>query len=221
MPPILHKLLSSSRTKHVQKGQILLYAGDLPKEVFIIKKGIVKLYNIDEQGNEKVLHLLRAPMVVPLEFFSHPDKGTEWYYTALTDCDMYIVLRSVLDTLMETDASTMHFLIQNYSEEVHEILTRLDSLGKSDTDTKLTIALQYLALSHGLEGRGGWWKITFPVTHQLLADMTGVSRETVSLAMKILSDERLIRSPRLARVDVNLEKLQAYRQSKIEDNIAS
>ncbi len=210
MPPALRKLLEGSRLKHAPKGQILLYAGDRPTEVQLIKEGVVKLNNIDDQGNEKILHLLRAPMIVPLAFFSRPEIATRWYYTTLTNCELYVLRREELEHLMETDAWTMRFLINNFSEEVHEILTRLDSLGKSDSTYKLLIALRYLVVCYGVKGRGGWWEIPFSVNHQLLADMIGVSRETVSLAMKILSDDKIVRNPRLARLQINFDNLKDY-----------
>lgn len=212
MPPALRKLFENSRVKHIQKGQVLIYAGDEPSDVHVIKEGIIKLHNIDEQGNEKVLHLLQAPLVVPLAFFSRPTATTRWYYTAHTDCDLYVVTRQELENLMEADGRSMRFLVHNFSEEVHEILTRLDSLGKSDSTSKLTNALRYLAVRHGVKGRGGWCRIPFPVNHQLLADMTGVARETVSLAMKTLSDKNIVRNPRLAQLEINFERLQTYRQ---------
>ena len=212
MPPALRKLLKNARLKHVQKGQVLLYAGDRPAEVQIIKEGIVKLHNIDEQGNEKILHLLRSPMVIPLAFFSRPEATTKWYYTALTECDLCVLNREELEQLMETDKKTMLFLVNNFSEDVHEILTRLDSLGKSDSSAKLAAALCYLALRHGTRYSSGWWKVLFPVSHQLLADMTGVARETVSLAMKVLSDKKIIRNPHLTQLEIHLDRLESYRQ---------
>lgn len=221
MPPALRTLLESSRPRHVQKGQVLLYAGDPTTEVRIIKEGVVKLHDTDEQGNEKVLHLLASPMVVPLAFFSRPEVAPRWYYTALTDCELCVLPREKLDRLMETDSRTMHFLVNNFSEEVHEILTRLESLGKTESGSKLTSALRYLAVCHGVKGRGGWWRIPFPVNHQLLADMTGVSRETVSIAMKILSDDKIIRNPRLAQLEINFDRLVTYRQEAMSNRISS
>lgn len=218
MPPALRDLLKASRLKHVQRGQMLLYAGDRPVEVQYIKKGVVKLHNIDNQGNEKILHLLRTPMIVPLAFFSRAEIATRWYYTTLTECDLVVVPREELEHLMEKDGRTMHFLINNFSEEVHEILTRLDSLSKSDSTTKLLIALRYLVIwRHSVKVRGQWWRVSFPVSHQLLADMTGVSRETISLAMKTLNDKKIVRNPRLAQLEVNLERLKAYKQETVSD----
>lgn len=218
MPPALRKLLEASRLKLVQKGQVLLYAGDQPHDIYIIKEGIVKLHNIDEQGNEKVLHLLQKPMVIPLAFFSRPEITPRWYYTAHTACELYSVPRVELDSLIEADSKSMWFLVNNFSEEVHEILTRLDSLGKSDSSSKLTIALRYLVVRHAVKLRGGWWRVPFPVNHQLLADMTGVARETISLAMKTLSDNKIVRNPRLAQLEIQFDRLNLYREQLIQNN---
>lgn len=217
MPPTLRKLLNDARVKQMQAGQIILYEGDRPAEVHVIKAGVVKLHNIDEQGNEKVLHLLQATMAIPLAFFSRAEVPTHWYYTCLTACELYVLPRRELENLMEIDVGAMRFLINTFSEEVHEILTRLDSLGKSDSGSKLVTALRYLAVCHGVKGRGGWWRIPFPVNHQLLADMTGVSRETTSLAMKVLSDKKIVRNPRLAQLEINFERLKAYREEMLAE----
>ena len=215
MPPKLRDLLTTSRLKHVQRGQILIYAGDHLSEALVIKEGVIKLHDIDDQGNEKILHLLGESMVVPLAFFSRPETFPRWYYTALTDCILYSVPRDSLKKLMETDTRTMHFLVHNFSEEVHEILTRLESLGKTDSDSKLASALRYLVVCHGVKGHGGWWRIPFPVSHKLLADMTGVSRETVSVAMKSLSGSKVVRNPRLVQLEINFDRLKTHRHESL------
>ena len=68
LPPLLQKALGSARVKQVPGGQIVLYEGDLPQEVFILKSGIVKLHDIDDKGNEKLLHLVKSPAVIPFAF---------------------------------------------------------------------------------------------------------------------------------------------------------
>ncbi|MEO5949753.1 MAG: cyclic nucleotide-binding domain-containing protein, partial [Candidatus Saccharimonas sp.] len=65
VPLILQRALRDARVKQVPSGQILFYEDDIPQEVYILKEGIVKIYDIDDQGNEKILHLVKAPAVIP------------------------------------------------------------------------------------------------------------------------------------------------------------
>jgi CRP-like cAMP-binding protein len=70
IPLVLQRALRSARSKSVPGGQIVLYEGDMPGDALILREGIVKLYDIDEQGNEKLLHLVKPPAVIPFAFFS-------------------------------------------------------------------------------------------------------------------------------------------------------
>lgn len=200
-------LLESARLKHMPKGQIILYEGDSPAEIYFVKNGIVKLYNIDDQGNEKILHLLGPNAVMPLAFFSGDEAATRWYYTALVDCDLMIVSRPKLEELMSTEFSVMSYLMHWFSNEVHELLVRLDSLGKTNVRDKVFAALRFLAVCHGITRRSGWTRVSFPVNHQLLADMIGVTRESTAMVMKELADNKIIRNPRLTILEIKLDRI--------------
>jgi CRP/FNR family transcriptional regulator, cyclic AMP receptor protein len=207
MPSSLKAAQAKARARHIPKGQIILYEGDSPLEVFIIKSGVVKLYNIDDQGNEKVLHLLKPPALMPLAFFSGPESSTRWYYTALVDCDLLVLPRYEMQQLIETDSKSAVYLTNWFSNEVHELLVRLDSLGKTNVRDKLIAALKFLAVCHAVPRRSGWLRVQFPVNHQLLADMVGITRESAAMGMKELADQKIVRNPRLTILEIDFEKL--------------
>jgi CRP-like cAMP-binding protein len=94
-----------------------------------------------------------------------------------------------------------------FSNEVHEILTRLSSLGKTTARDKLAAVLKFLAIWHSVKRSNGWWRVTFPVSHQLLADMVGITRESAAMVMKDLQSEKLACNPRQNILEINLSKL--------------
>lgn len=207
MPSSLVKLLGTARVKNFPKSQIIIYAGDQTPEVLIIKDGIVKVHDIDEQGNEKILHIVKAPTVIPFVFFSGPEDGTKWFYTALTDTDIYVLPQKQLNEAMHDDADLAAFLVHAFSREMHELLVRLSSLGKTVTRDKLLAALKFLAVCHAKAGKSSWRLVSFPVSHQLLADMTGVTRESAAISMKELEDDKIIRYPKVTTLEINFDKL--------------
>lgn len=223
MPLAFRKYLTQSRVKIVPRSQIVQYEGDLQSEVFFIKSGFVKVHNIDESGNEKVLHILGPDNVMPFAFFSGSKMPNKWFYTTLTNCELYVLDRRVLDELLFGNREVGRYLVNRFSQEVHEILVRLDSLGKSDIPYKLRAALTYLVVCHGERLRQSWWRIPFPVNHQLLADMIGVTRESAAISIKQLADEGLLRYPRVAKLEVNYVKLRrkAVKHSLSQTNIAN
>lgn len=203
----MKSILKSARLKHFPRGQIILYEGDSVAEVFILKQGVVKLYDIDNQGNEKILHIVKSPAVLPFAFFSGENNTTHWFYTAMTDCDAYVIPHEILRKNMLDDAELSTHLNQWFSKEVHELLVRLSSLGKTNSRDKLEAALKFLAVCHGKQKRDGWHRVSFPVSHQMLADMVGITRESSAMVMKELQDEKLVRNPKQTVLEINFEKL--------------
>lgn len=207
IPDSLAQLLKEARVKHFPKGQIIQYEGDEVRDVFVVKKGIVKVYDIDDQGNEKVLHIIKSPALFPFAFFSGSSATTNWFYGALTDCDAHVLQQSTLRKRVEADSHLAITLIENFSEDVHELLVRLSSLGKTTKHDKLLVALRFLAVRHATQRPSGWWRVQFPANHQLLADLVGVTRESVAVVMKELQDKKIIRNPRVTILEIDKEKL--------------
>lgn len=203
----LEKITEGRHAKHIPGGQILLYEGDTPLEVFIVKQGVVKVYDIDEQGNEKVLHLLKAPALIPFAFFSNMHEPLKWFYVTLTDCDVYPIPAKELRDMIRQDWRLSEALTTQFSEDVHELLVRLSSMGKSNAREKVVAALKFLMVCHATERHSGWWRVNFSVNHQLIADICGITRESTALVMKDLQTEGVIRNPRITILEIHKEHL--------------
>lgn len=207
MPPVLKQALRSARVREVPNGQIILYEGDLSQEVYVLKSGIVKIYDIDDQGNEKILHLVKPPAVIPLAFFSDMRDPLRWFYASLTDCEIYILPAKEFLAKAHKNGDLAQALTNNFSDDVHELLVRLTSLSKTNAQDKVIAVLWFLATHHASERRAGWWRVEFTVNHQLIADMCGITRESTSLVMKDLLDRKIIRAPKLATLEINTSRL--------------
>ena len=184
-----------------------MFQGDPPLDVMVLKTGIVKIYDLDEQGNEKILHILKPWAILPFVFFSGNQEATRWFYAALTDSDVGIVSYDKLMAQMKADIDLALLLINWFSTEVHELLVRLSSLGKTNTRDKMLAAIKFLAVNQSIIRHSGWERVSFPVNHQLLADMTGMTRESAAIIMKDLKDEQIIRQPRMTILEINPAKL--------------
>lgn len=210
MPDLLKPVLTSARLKRFPKGQIIQYQGDSLTEVFIIKSGVVSIYDIDDQGNEKILHITKTPAVVPFSFFSGDTTPPKWFYAAMTDCELYVMPHETLQEAVEADPKLALLLTNEFSRDVHELLVRLSSLGKTRAQDKLIATLWFLLRWHSKERKGGWYRVNFPVNHQLLADITGITRERAAVVMKDYQDKKLIRNPRLTVLEISKETLRSH-----------
>jgi len=203
----LAKLINHAKLRSYPKGQIILYEGDTPGDLYIIKEGIVKVYDIDDQGNEKILHVAKSPSMFPMVFFMGGNDESRSFYTTITDAEIYVIPKEDAEAEMSKDAELAIYMMHWFSREVHEILVRLSSLEKTTTRDKLIAALKFLGVHHAATRKSGWYRVEFPVSHQILADMIGVTRESTTMVMKDLQNEKIIRNPRLTVLEINFKKL--------------
>lgn len=60
----IKELKNITLKKNYQKGEILFYAKDKPRYLYLLASGVVKLYKHDFKENEVVLHNLYAPNLI-------------------------------------------------------------------------------------------------------------------------------------------------------------
>jgi CRP/FNR family cyclic AMP-dependent transcriptional regulator len=199
----LDPLLAAAKVRHYPKGQIILYEGENPTDAFVVKQGAVKIYDIDEDGNEKILHIVRANGIFPIIFLFGTARQTSTFYTTVADSELYVFSRADFDARLKSDPALVLYCLRWFADEVQEILRRMSSLEKTSTRSKLLATLAYLSRQHADEQKAGWKRVQFPISHQLLADMIGVTRESTTMVMKDMQKEKIVRTPKLGTLDIN------------------
>lgn len=208
IPTKLQSLTQNLRLKSVPIDQILIYADDPVDDAYILKKGYVKIYDIDDNGNEKILHIVSPPAVIPFAFFSGADVHTRWFYATLTDAEVYVVSQKELKHALFGENDTTTYMVNSFSQDVHELLARLSSLGKTNVADKLIATFNFFVVCHAQRLNANWWRVPYIVNHQLLADIVGTTRESVTTALKALQNDGLVRFPKVGVLEINRTKLQ-------------
>lgn len=175
--------------------------------MFLLKHGEIKIYDIDEQGNEKILYIMRPGSIFPFSSYLGRRIEVMWFYAALSDVDAYAINYEDLGNQLRQDPALGIYLLEKVTTDTHEAFVRIASMSKTTTRPKLVAALKFLCVYHTTLQKNGWRRINFPVSHQLLADMTGITRESATLAMKQLQDEKITRSPKLGILEINFDQL--------------
>ena len=199
----LDPLLANAKVRTYPKGQIILYEGENPTDAFVVKSGAVKIYDIDEDGNEKILHIVKPLGIFPVIFMFGSAGQTSTFYTTVADSELYVLSRADFEERLTTDPALVLYCLRWFANEVQEMMRRMSSLEKTSTRDKLIATLGYLSRQHCETARSGWKKVTFPISHQLLADMIGVTRESTTMVMKDLQKEKLVRTPKLGTLEIN------------------
>jgi CRP-like cAMP-binding protein len=97
------KFLALTELKTISSKGILAKVGDTPKELFILKSGVVRSYYTDEKGKEYIRSLF-IPFSATGSFGALiSNKPSELTYDCLTDCEIYAINFKALKQLALED----------------------------------------------------------------------------------------------------------------------
>ena len=85
-----------------------------------------------------------------------------------------------------------NYMLEKSVETIKELMLRLEAIESTSSAHKVGEVFMYLCRTHS-EKAEEWRTILPPITHQTIADMSALSRETVSLQTKTLIDSGAIK----------------------------
>lgn len=191
------------------KGQILLYQGEKISDIFIIKNGYVKVYDITGSGEEKLVMLLGYCDLLPQIWSFDKNEPLLYFYEAYSDVELLVVPQKQLVEELNKDHELTKTYLKYFINQTKMLMSRIECLEATGTKNKIALVLMYLAKTHGKKRPVSKVYTILPqTTHQVIANMAGITRETASLQMKKLEREKIVSTNKEHRLDVNLAKLE-------------
>jgi len=178
--------------RKITKNRPMLYQGEIPPSVLFIKSGVVKIYNITSEGEEKIIGYESRNGLMPLEWVFGRSPGSSYYYDAFTDCEIYHVDKTELIELIKSDPQVALGLLDRFVSMYIGASIHLHALEQSRARNKLLYIFQYLVLRFGEQTDGSHYRIDLRLTHQDLANLIGSTRETASNEIGKLSKEKIL-----------------------------
>lgn len=158
------------------KGNIVLFQGEVPRFGFVVNEGCLKVYAIDNDGNEKVVGICSKNDIFPADWLLGHSRSVMFYYETLDNT----VLTPFKKSDCQRSGRLMDHLQEYISTESSSSLLRNLALQQSSATSKILYFFYYLAVRHGQENTAGLYSLGLPLTHQFIADNLGLTRETVA-----------------------------------------
>lgn len=173
-----------------RKREIILRPTDVPSGVFYIEKGFVRQYIISEEGKEltTVIYKPRDPFPIRWTLMDMPLQS---HFEALTRLELRRAPREEFLTFLRSEPEAFLNLTSRIINRLYAIIERMEYLAFGDSYNKVASLLFLMAERFGKRGKSGM-EIQIPLTHQDISSMLGLSRETVSIGMKKLSNKGII-----------------------------
>ena len=175
----LQALAALARPITVQRGEIIISQGSVGDALYVVISGRVRVYVSDKDGKEMVL-TLEGPSAVFGEIAVLDGAVRSASIAAMEKTELLKIGADDFFALLERNAELNRSVIQSLAGRIRKLTHGAQGLALDSVYRRLTARLQECAVEENSE-----WVITERLTHQLLADMIGCSREMVS---RIMSD---------------------------------
>lgn len=194
---IPEELLNICKQHPMQKrdaGEPILYQGEVPRHAYILASGIVKIYDIGGAGDEKIINFMSEGDLLPPEWVFQKAPVSLYYYDAFTECTFYRVPRDELAQAIKTIPAITYYMFDHYATSFVGSLLEINALEQSKGNEKIIHMLQYLLMRFPSKQNPdkNWQRIDLRITHQDLANMTGLTRETTSTELNKLRRKGIV-----------------------------
>ena len=167
--------------KKYKKGEIILRPGEKPNYVGFIKSGFIRVYTLNESEQEITMSLFK-PMLYFTTIFVMTEEVNKFYFESVSPVEMWMAPKNefvdyckkngdICKDIMETIGKLFLNLVENTGK-----LLGTNSLGK--------VAMIITSIADS--------KSHFALTHKMVASLTGLTRETVTLQMLKLEKMKLV-----------------------------
>lgn len=188
----LEKTLLKYPIRDLSKNRPLLYQGEIPTMAFYVKSGIVKIYNITGEGEERIVGYESSGGLFPIEWLFSRSQVALYYYDTFTDCEVIRIPKDeLIQVLSEHPKAAASYLDRTLAMLMGSTI-HLHALQQPKARQKLLYIMQYLVLRFGHKVDKDLQIIDLRLTHQEIANIIGITRETISTEISRLTKEGVL-----------------------------
>jgi CRP/FNR family cyclic AMP-dependent transcriptional regulator len=169
------------KLKRYRKGDIIYEPGQLPRYVYFVRNGEVRMFTVSDEGKEFTQGIFKNR-----QYFGEPalllKRDYLAYTVALRDTELILLDAGQFQKLIVEDNLFCMGLIRTLSERLFYKSMMLEELANEQADHRLITLINYLSKSL----QSGQ---ILDITRQSLADMSGLRVETVIRTIKKLAGE--------------------------------
>src|SRR3989338_687625 len=178
------------KPRSYKKGEMLIRSDDDPQGIFCLTKGYVRQYAISRAGIELTLHILKPISYFPMVWAINGTPNV-YNFEALTDVEVGRAPKDKVVNFIKDKPKVIFELMSELLEDYAETLTRVEHLVFSDAYRRVISVLLYIAKHFG-DNDGKQIRVGNRFTHQDIATLVGVARETASIEMVKLEKKGLV-----------------------------
>lgn len=191
----VEQLFAEGRQRTYPKNQLIHYQGDPLSHIYLIKNGYIKAYTILDSGDTRTILLLGPGDIFPLSFSSSmdwTDYNIRYFYQTLCDTEVCVLPSDILKDKMDSDPEMLGTYMTYLAASNEAIMTQLEVMKNKKAIDKVEMLLPYLISKAGKQIKPDKYELQLKMSHQEIADLSGVTRETTTTLIKELETRGVI-----------------------------
>ena len=173
------------------RGEAIIRASDNPQGISFLVKGYVRHYSINRDGQEFTLNIFKPGSYFPVAW-AIAQESNHYFYEAMTFVEIRRAPKKDVLLFFKQNPSVIYELTKRLLSGLSGLLVRMEYLLQGNAKQKVCATLYILSKRFGEKNGGKKIVIRLPITHQGIASLAGLSRETTSLEMKKLERDGII-----------------------------
>lgn len=174
----LHQIKDKLSLKRYKKHEVILFEEDTTEYMYIILNGKIKVTQTTEDGKEILLAMHHSG-----EFFGEMSlidgKTSPATVVAMEDSSVAIISRKEFFTLIRTQMKILDNLLLILCSRLRDAWEKIQLLNLKNASQRIKILFLMLSDRYGEKTDEGI-TLNIKLTHQEIAEMTGMTRETVT-----------------------------------------
>ena len=193
--------------KCYQKGRHIFRDKEEIKKVFIVYKGKVSLYKLNESAQKKIIFILGEEDIINAVVLD--DLPASINCEAFENVEILAFDKERFEEVMSRDFELTKVVMSSLTIKVRRLYRQLKNSTPIKVEKRVAAKLWKLSKDYGVEVENGVL-IDLKISITYLADMFGASRETISRALKVLQDNNLIVIDKKKIIIKDRDKLSSY-----------
>jgi CRP/FNR family transcriptional regulator len=188
----LRELLDSTLMLSYGEGDLIVQEGSYFSGIYIVYRGLVQIGKYSSTGKRRVLRFLAPREMFGLEaLFMREQEMNIQYARALVDSDVLFIKERGFCDFLKSHPAALFTLCQWFAREVAMLEFKLTRDATEGSLQNFALLLAALKDKYGSRTASGI-QIKLELPRQLLAELLGVSVETIIRLMKNLKDRGII-----------------------------
>lgn len=187
------------------KGELLIRAEEPPSGVFYIVEGQVSQYDIARSGSAVVVNVFKPGAFFPTSWAIN-DTPNHYFFEAAAKAEVHIAPPEEIVAFLQANPDVLFDLLSRVYKGTDGVLRRMAHLMGGDAKTRLLFELLNATYRFG-EVRGQ--AVLIALSEGDIASRSGLTRETVNRAMRLLKADNLVEAARGGIIIKDLKKLES------------